>query len=110
MLDCHAHLTDPSFAEGLDEVLEQAEAVGVTGIITVSESLVDAKQVIGRKLPKPQRSHGVMILLLRTSYFEVYIHSFRTYILALYKQQYRAGHASTRYSSSTATSIQIYYI
>lgn len=45
MFDCHAHLTDPSFAEGLDEALAQAEAVGVTGIITVSESLEDAGQV-----------------------------------------------------------------
>lgn len=45
MFDCHAHLTDPSFAEGLDEALAQAEAVGVIGIITVSESLEDAGKV-----------------------------------------------------------------
>eukprot|EP00752_Nemacystus_decipiens_P002492 g2343.t1 len=46
MFDCHAHLTDPSFAEGLDEALAHAEAVGVIGIITVSESLEDAGKVI----------------------------------------------------------------
>lgn len=45
MFDCHAHLTDAAFGEGLDEALAQAEAVGVIGIITVSESLEDAGKV-----------------------------------------------------------------
>lgn len=45
MFDCHAHLSDPSFGEGLDEALVQAEAVGVIGIIAVSESLEDAVKV-----------------------------------------------------------------
>lgn len=53
MFDCHAHLTDPSFAEGLDEALVQAEAVGVIGIITVSESLEDAGKVFAQHFPFP---------------------------------------------------------
>lgn len=45
LFDCHAHLTDPSFGEGLHEALAQAEAVGVIGIIAVSETLEDAVKV-----------------------------------------------------------------
>lgn len=45
MFDCHAHLTDPSLAEGLDDILAEAEAAGVTGIVSVSETLEDAVQV-----------------------------------------------------------------
>lgn len=45
MLDCHAHLTDPSLQDGLDERLAEAEAEGVTGIVTVSETLEDAHEV-----------------------------------------------------------------
>lgn len=46
MFDCHAHLTDSSLRDGLDERLAEAEAAGVTGIVTVSESLEDANQVL----------------------------------------------------------------
>lgn len=45
MIDCHAHLTDHSLRDGLDERLSDAEAAGVTGIVTVSESLEDAHEV-----------------------------------------------------------------
>lgn len=46
MFDCHAHLTDASFKDQLDECLAEAEAAGVTGIVAVSESLEDASQVL----------------------------------------------------------------
>lgn len=45
MFDCHAHLTDSSLIDELDEHLVGAEAAGVTGIVSVSESLEDANQV-----------------------------------------------------------------
>ncbi|CAN0520624.1 unnamed protein product, partial [Scytosiphon promiscuus] len=45
MFDCHAHLTDPSLVEGLGDILAEAEAAGVTGIVSVSETLEDAVQV-----------------------------------------------------------------
>lgn len=45
MFDCHAHLTDPSLGEGLENRLAEAEEAGVIGIVTVSESLEDAVQV-----------------------------------------------------------------
>lgn len=45
MFDCHAHLTDISLRGRIDEILAEAEAAGVTGIITVSESLEDAEEV-----------------------------------------------------------------
>lgn len=45
MFDCHAHLTDPSLMEGLDGYLAEAEAAGVAGIVTVSESVDDATKV-----------------------------------------------------------------
>lgn len=50
MFDCHAHLTDPYFREGIDEALAQAEDVGVVGIIAVSETSEDAVKV-RRHLP-----------------------------------------------------------
>lgn len=50
MFDCHAHLTDPSMREGLDERLAEAEAAGVTGIVVVSESVGDAVQVYTRRI------------------------------------------------------------
>lgn len=46
MFDCHAHLTDPSLIKGLDDILAEAEAAGVTGIVSVSETLEDAVQVL----------------------------------------------------------------
>ncbi|CAM9759094.1 unnamed protein product [Ectocarpus sp. 6 AP-2014] len=46
MFDCHAHLTDSSLAEGLQQTLLEAEAAGVTGIVAVSESLDDATPVV----------------------------------------------------------------
>lgn len=49
MFDCHAHLTDSSLREGIDVILTEAEAAGVTGIVTVSESIDDAAQVRGAK-------------------------------------------------------------
>lgn len=45
LFDCHTHLTDLLLSEELDHRLAEAEAVGVTGIVTVSESLEDANQV-----------------------------------------------------------------
>lgn len=52
MFDCHAHLTDPSLREGLDDILAEAEAAGVSGIVSVSETLEDAVQVFLTKKSK----------------------------------------------------------
>lgn len=45
MFDCHAHLTEPLLVESLERILGEAEAAGVAGIVTVSESIEDAVQV-----------------------------------------------------------------
>lgn len=47
MIDTHAHLTSPAFSEDLHHVLSRARSAGVSSIICVSESLADARQVLG---------------------------------------------------------------
>jgi TatD DNase family protein len=46
LFDAHAHLAAPEFAEDLPAVLARAEAAGVTGIVTVGETLADAERVL----------------------------------------------------------------
>ncbi len=46
MIDTHAHLTFPDYAGRIDEVLEQAASVGVTGIITIATTTVDAHDAL----------------------------------------------------------------
>lgn len=43
MIDTHAHLCDPAFADDLEEVLQRAKDAGVQGIIAVGEILADAE-------------------------------------------------------------------
>lgn len=43
MIDTHAHLCDPAFADDLDAVLDRARTAGVTGIVAVGETLADAE-------------------------------------------------------------------
>ena len=43
MIDTHAHLVDPAFADDLDSVLDRAASAGVTGVIAVGENLADAR-------------------------------------------------------------------
>lgn len=43
MIDTHAHLCDPSFAEDLEAVLDRARTAGVTVIVAVGETLADAE-------------------------------------------------------------------
>jgi len=42
IFDSHAHLTDPSFAEELVDVLARAADAGVAGIVTIASNLEDA--------------------------------------------------------------------
>ena len=42
MIDTHAHLTFPDYADNLDETLEQARKVGVMGVITIACTTQDS--------------------------------------------------------------------
>ncbi len=44
MIDTHAHLCDPVFANDLSEVLARARAAGVEAIVAVGETLADAER------------------------------------------------------------------
>ncbi len=44
LIDCHAHLGDPIFDEDRPAVLRRAREAGVTGVITVGETLEDAER------------------------------------------------------------------
>jgi len=46
MIDCHAHLADAVFDADRDEVLGRAEAAGVTTVVTVGETLADARRIL----------------------------------------------------------------
>jgi TatD DNase family protein len=46
VIDCHAHLADPAFADDLDMVLARAEEAGVTRVIVVGEDLDDDHDVL----------------------------------------------------------------
>jgi len=47
LIDSHAHLTDKTFQNDLDAVLERAALAGVDRIVTVAETLDDAEQIRG---------------------------------------------------------------
>lgn len=44
LVDCHAHLSDESFAGDMDEVLLRADNAGVGAVILVGETLADARR------------------------------------------------------------------
>ena len=44
LIDCHAHLGDPIFDEDRTAVLQRAREAGVTGVVTVAETLEDAER------------------------------------------------------------------
>ncbi len=46
LIDAHAHMSDAAFASDLEGVLDAAAEMGVDGIVTVSENLEDAHQVL----------------------------------------------------------------
>ncbi len=46
MIDTHAHLTFPEYADCLDEVLDQARAMGVTGVISIATTTVDSHDTL----------------------------------------------------------------
>ncbi|NMB20889.1 MAG: TatD family hydrolase [Firmicutes bacterium] len=46
MIDSHAHLNDPAFADDLDEVVARAEAAGVKTIINVGYDLTSSRRAI----------------------------------------------------------------
>ena len=46
LTDCHAHLADPVFDADRGEVLARARAKGVEAVVTVGETLGDAKRIL----------------------------------------------------------------
>jgi TatD DNase family protein len=44
--DSHCHLTDPQFADDLDDVLERAWAAGLTGLVTIASNAGDARAAL----------------------------------------------------------------
>lgn len=46
MIDSHCHLADPQFADDLDEVLARAKKAGITQMVTIADSLLEAKKCI----------------------------------------------------------------
>ena len=46
IIDTHAHIADPIFDPDREEVLSRAEAAGISGIITVSETLQEARRCL----------------------------------------------------------------
>jgi TatD DNase family protein len=56
LLDVHAHLADPAFDSDRDHVLDRAVAAGVAGVISVGETLEDAR----RNLALARRHPGLV--------------------------------------------------
>jgi TatD DNase family protein len=52
-IDVHAHLAAPEFADDLPEVLARAEAAGVSGIVTVAETLAESERVLALSARHP---------------------------------------------------------
>jgi TatD DNase family protein len=46
LIDCHAHLGDPVFDEDRNEVLARAREAGVGAIVTVGETLPEARRIL----------------------------------------------------------------
>jgi TatD DNase family protein len=46
LTDCHAHLADAIFDADRHEVLARASAAGVTSVVTVGETLADARRIL----------------------------------------------------------------
>ncbi len=46
MIDSHAHLNDPRFAEDLDDVIGRAEAAGVQTIINIGYDLESSRRAV----------------------------------------------------------------
>lgn len=61
MIDTHAHLTFPDFADRTAEVLADASAAGVTGVITISTTTLDCLEAlaIANRYPNVWCSAGV---------------------------------------------------
>jgi len=61
VIDTHCHLTFPDFAGRIDEVLEHAARMGVTGLISVSTTTPDAEDalLVAREHPQVWCTAGV---------------------------------------------------
>jgi TatD DNase family protein len=53
MIDCHAHLADPSFGDDLDDVLARAGGAGLEAVVCVSEGLEDVPRVLALASREP---------------------------------------------------------
>lgn len=58
LIDTHTHLCDPSFDADLGEVLARARRAGVGAIVTVSESLDDARENLDLTAAEPDLVHA----------------------------------------------------
>ena len=54
MIDCHAHLGDAVFDQDRDAVLARARAAGVVTVVTVGETLEDARRVLELSARHPE--------------------------------------------------------
>lgn len=74
MIDCHAHMYPPQFSpEDLTKLIAEAQAAGVTAIVTVPESFEDCQQVLElcKRLPLLRACaglHPVQPLHIETPY------------------------------------------
>lgn len=61
VIDTHCHLTFPDFSDRIDSTLEEAQAAGVTGCITISTTTADCLEAlaIARRHPRVWCSAGV---------------------------------------------------
>ncbi|MEM7621880.1 MAG: TatD family hydrolase [Planctomycetota bacterium] len=53
MIDTHCHLTFPDFAGRVDDIVQQAAAAGVTGMITISTTSADVDSVVATASAHP---------------------------------------------------------
>lgn len=79
MIDTHTHLCDPVFDDDRDEVLQSARNGGVVSILTVSETLEDAKKnrVLSKRYPMLYSLAGLYPTLLDFDQVEAMIEFIR---------------------------------
>ncbi len=85
LIDAHAHLAAPEFADDLPAVLARAAAAGVEQIVTVGETLADAERVLAlsREHPAIRPAAGLFPTILDLSAAQAMIAFIRRHAAAL---------------------------